>query len=1678
MLLNAAECIGIVWNELWPQFPQPVGMETVWFRPFELTATEAELSLRSALLFDGPLALGLPGLDAITLVLAAHDAGELVPFTLTLFPEPAAAITARAALRVDPALLRPVRRIAGAPGDPDSFEVDPSVTHVEVPLGQLTLRVDGDGNVDVGSEGGLALPPCMVANTGVVVEASDVALYLSRTASPPGRPPGWRGIHLGLAQLHLPGELGRATGALAVAEADIGLGGFSGTVSTTWDPPLAANVMGYDFALQRVALTFVQNALTTSEIVGACTLPFFDQPLGIELGLGLDGAFTVGISDTQPPGVTRRTDGLLQFTKPGLLTLGVARLALDKRGDDIVITLGGRIKLLYGGFDWPELEVKELAIDRSGHIHIDGGWLELPESAALDFGGFSMQLDQIGFGNADDGRRWIGVSGQIRLVDELAFGASVDGLKILWDSTGHVDLQLSRIAVELSVPDALSFKGFVEYFVDDTAKGFRGDVTLTLDAGPVAFDGRLMIGRNSATPPYAFFYIVVDADLPIGMPLGQTNTAIYGFSGLLGNNVAPTKEADLEWYDWYRRAPIGATPVTKWSDARGRLALGAGVTLGTAADNGFAFAAKVILVLLVPGPLLLLDGKANMLKDRAALSGPSEGDYRSLAVLDRRAGTLRVNMQPHYLYDPVTGAMVDVLGVAEGFFDFDEPDAWHLYLGETPPSKRIRGTVFKLLRADAYLMLDRAGIRLGASVGIDKHYDYGALSVALRGTIDGEAAVSWRPTQLDGTLTIEGLAALRAFGSSASVSVDAALRVQAPRPLHVDGSVRVKLRTPWPLPDPSARVRFEWQGSGEEEPPPATIAAVVGEHLLVTQTWPLELTAPAHTLGVGTSPLVDRAPGSRVPLDAKLVITFARPVVDRALIGANGGPTPRPERVGDREIVHELLAVTLERRDGADWTVVESRDGGSGDLFGMWLPLPDEEHAAGKLQLWGRSPFSYSRATGRTYADWFTATRPEYPCIAEEPAGPSCVDFDASAQRVFPALFTVGDLVFQSFFEGSAPAPRIVPYASALTGTKRALRVSCDAALSLRITPLARCASVNVFVSVPAGIAVTLHAFAGDASVATASSGPGPDVELVVTARDIEYVELTATDSAPILVLRVCATSQVDRDRADLVDALRRRLKDELSPAADWCGEDHLLAPDSEYRLTVTTQIRTSRDGDEIAAVSHDDCVVFRTEGPPGFLGDAGRLRDLGAYVDPNASAPIHGAPAVYRGDDIRVVFTENYMERLYKGTGHDLVISVLDRNGQSAAAITTVWDRDPYGTPAIEHEVWRWAVGRPTLAAAGCTSSVGDECIARRSTLEGRLLDAPLPPRALIDTRITAAGRPPLHRLTFTTSRFVTFIDHVQSFAGVVRQRYVGTGDPAALGAAEAARFAEIVEARRHTNPGFDAAAEAAAFDDLLSRVFKLDLRDPADELQISLVRDSDRRYALLLDSPEPLDWSRTGLAIRSAPTANAAPRPPADTVRIIGAALAPSSGAGDDVNAEWVDILVATARDPRGISIEYSNDLGEPTSFAVFYRFGEESVVPDGTVIRIHSGAPPEGPPINDGRFHRYVTVSGQMPTWRLSSSGVVMRLLKADGTEVQRRAIMPLVMFEDRQFVIVRSRDETRAFVIFDAGPGVVGDVPVALIRLEWTFRRDVGAAGVLRPRQGRSHPEQTAVEFSVD
>ncbi len=1234
-----------------PGLSESDGLDGIWIEPPAITNDEGILRFSSALLFERSIELSIPGLDAVAIVLfPGGEESTEVPLDLQLQPECFAQVNMPIALRLRSDLLVPARRIPADDAEQhDRFERDQDQEFLDINLADITLRLDLEGNFDIEARCSIDLPPCMIGDSGVVIEASDIGIYLGHT-SPPGKPEGWRGLYFAHAALYLPADLAQSLGALTIENCYIGNGGFSGSLTNSWAPALSTSLGGMELGLKSVGLTFVQNALTESGISGVITLPFFDEPIDVEVGIDFDGGFSLTLGGE---------DGIYTFRRENLLEMEVESLGVELEKGVATFKLGGSVKPLFGNFDWPSFKIDELSIDSEGNVKYEGGWIDLPDQYSLDFNGFNIEITQLGFGKSDDGGKWIGFSGALNLVEGLTAGASVEGLRITWYDDGtDPKITLEGVEVEFEVPDVLRFQGSVSYRELDRdgekIHRFDGDITLDLMALDLQIDATLVIGSSHGdSGAYTFFAIYLGVELPTGIPLWSTGLGLYGAAGLFALYMEPDKKPDEEWYGmgpgegWFKRPEIGVADLdNKWTNCRGSLALGAGVTIGTLSDNGYIFSGKVLLAIVFPGPIILIEGKASLLRERSTLD--EEPVFRALAVLDFRAGTFLIGLDAQYKYDEDEGRIIDIAGSAEIFFSFTDLAAWHLYLGEKEPrEKRIQAEIISFIKANAYFMLDARQIATGAWIGFDKNWRFGPVRIALEAWLEGNVIISWKPSFFHGDIWLHGKLEISIFGIGLGISADVRFACDVYDPYHILAEFKIALTLLfWDL-----DIGFTLEWGPEPIPPqiPLPLKEVAIEHPKVSTSWPLprgELLLPNYDKdgfrqdpdiepvvidGMSPEELSEAIPTMPlipiVPLDCRPCLTFGRPVHDDALIGVNPQPVDPEseyERIGDPEkdegpvrVRYGLKEVALDKLVGGSWIqVAHNNVSGVGHLYGSWAPLPSDDGkstAQTKLMLWSKTPFDYTRQTGSSYNEWFTDRFSGYPCLPIPPNQEFCYDFERlmlghglSSPWAHPAE---ADL---TFYWNTPDDPIVTTLSTPVAGRFKALCFQQPDEgnrneIIIHLPQVAK--SVKVISAVktvqspgPSGgqnyIKVTGYDQEGQPVDDAIGGGLSPPI-LEVTNGGITHVSVFSERA--ICLVAICITVGPNKREVMLREEMEQHMRNEL---ALWSQTGDVLEPHTTYRLKVVTTIQAQGES-ELKYYSADECqtefAYFRTDGPPGL---------------------------------------------------------------------------------------------------------------------------------------------------------------------------------------------------------------------------------------------------------------------------------------------------------------------------------------------------------------------------------------------------------------------------------------------------------------------------------------------
>jgi hypothetical protein len=956
--------------------------------------------------------VGLPGIDGISLVL------NPTPFEATVSVQPGGflieAITALA-VRFDRDLLVPMRDIGGS-----AFEEDPTADTVDVVVAAAAIRVDEDG-VDIDFGTGLQLArPAMIGQTGVIVESANLIFNFDGAgARPEGALENWRGVLLQDASIRIPAVF---SGAIVASGLGFGNGGVTGTIARTFPEDFSQQILGMPGGITEVALTFRENILTQCAISARVRVAFFDEenPLDLLITIGTDGTVTATLAGSL---ATLEREDVVRFDLTSI-TFGI------ENGKPFT-SMSGRMTPLAAGLAWPSFVVEDLRIDAAGNVTFAGGWVDLPEQVTLDLYGFVLEITRVGFGKTDGGQSWIGFNGALRLMEGIPAGASVEGLRILFGGGQSTRITMEGVGVELEVPGVVRIAGKVSL----GGQEFAGAVRVELPSISFQVDGQFVVGTVPNTnPPVKTYAVFLETQLPAGIPLAATGLAFYGVAGLYAHNREPAKEQGEGWYrnpdfseGWFTRPQQGVTDLqNKWRGAKGHMALGAGIILGTYADNGYLFNGRLLLVLVFPGPVILLEGMANLFKKRTELGG-DEPNFHALLVIEP-GKSFTAGLDAQYKFGG-GGELLEIRGSAEAFFSFDDASAWYINLGvDAPIERRIGARIFQLFDVNGFFMLNQSRVFVGAGWYFHKVYGWKHLNVTLDASMEGSAIVSWHPSHFTGSVGVQGGAELHAFGVSTGITVGATVSGDVFDPFGLKGSFHASLNLPWPLPDISKTVEISWErdftNPGHPPPLPVPLREASIEHIKSRNTWPLlrgqslladdrwnsgdlEFERPGdETPGEAASRSPAEVTAPSIPADSKVAITFTRPTSDPNLITLNPVEV-RAEVVGDPSkqqgaytTAYTLLTLDLQKwapgdesTDGAATWVTIRQGGATPDdqarLVATWLPAAanpgegnGEQH---KLLVNAQTPFDYLAERSQSWLDWFTETHPNYPCPLSEP---------------------------------------------------------------------------------------------------------------------------------------------------------------------------------------------------------------------------------------------------------------------------------------------------------------------------------------------------------------------------------------------------------------------------------------------------------------------------------------------------------------------------------------------------------------------------------------------------------------------------------------------------------------------------------------------------------------------
>ena len=441
------------------------------------------------------------------------------------------------------------------------------------------------------------------------------------------------------------------------------------------------------------------------------------------------------------------------------------------------------------------LPIKGIGISTSGRLVLKNTWNLLDNALQVkldNFGEVVLFLRAFGYGKKNDGAYWFGFSGDIAL-PVLGVKAGVD--RLVFTSDGNVEL--AGVRIEMDIADVLAVSGAAAWGEGLNAPklpginldGFGGELGLYIK--PFSFGTNLeMTYVNCTLPPDRFvawsFYL--DVPLPVTIPVCFC-LGINSMGLMLGQNYIPLpKQKKVPVQKWLAEGFDGDVnnilKVLKyWTVDEGKFAAGLAVGIATTSDNGYILNARAIAVLVVPGPIVMIAGKANILS--VANPGKS-GAFDLLIVYDQDDPGVLIGLA--FRYD--LKSLITVDGMAEIYFSFTRADDWHIYLGT--PARPVAGRLLLIFDANAYLTVDPDKITAGAMVQYGCKWNEGPVVLKYYISFSGDLVISWNPAFVNVKVAIQGEAAIRIFGFGLGAGLRAAMQIKAPKPWYLSAEVEAR----------------------------------------------------------------------------------------------------------------------------------------------------------------------------------------------------------------------------------------------------------------------------------------------------------------------------------------------------------------------------------------------------------------------------------------------------------------------------------------------------------------------------------------------------------------------------------------------------------------------------------------------------------------------------------------------------------------------------------------------------------------------------------------------------------------------------------------------------------------------------------------------------------------------
>lgn len=604
-------------------------------------------------------------------------------------------------------------------------------------MGEALFYVDSETGLGYSKDITLSTNlPAQIGNTGFIINFENVKIDVSTQTNIPeatadGRPNDFVGVFMGEAEIILPSSFTKATTSTIPGTNALrkivgknilaGTGGFSGIVGleTNVAGAIPFKIGNFEIAITDVGLNFHMNKLLSSTIAAKLKIPALSNG-----GSAVYADVNVFIKDSDNFKVTGNFKANpLTISCFDVFDFNIETIAYEEINNRKALGLSGVLSFKNDIAGLGDLLPKNIAIEKliiydDGDIDFKLGSIPVPpfnlKLGVVEIGvhGLSYTVSKLGtrkYGVISfDGNVNSGVGG---------FNGQANGVKLYFSIDGgstDIFLRVESIRVSIKIPaDATPEQARV--LID----GFLS-VRNTSDApnAPTEYGGGIAITLNDLgisagasmkmTPSVPSFIVDLGLELSVPIPLGPTGLGLYGFRGLIGNNYHVNREEDETWWKYYKRKdPREGIHIdgNKFIGDTG-FNLGAGTTIGTIGDSGYALNSKVFVMLGLPR-LLLLQGQTAMLKKRLGLNDPQDPPFVSFMAIDEES--ISSGMGINYLAPAEgedAGKVINMQGLSQMAFFYKDSSAWYVNFGkDLPVEERMRARLFDLIDAYAYLTL-------------------------------------------------------------------------------------------------------------------------------------------------------------------------------------------------------------------------------------------------------------------------------------------------------------------------------------------------------------------------------------------------------------------------------------------------------------------------------------------------------------------------------------------------------------------------------------------------------------------------------------------------------------------------------------------------------------------------------------------------------------------------------------------------------------------------------------------------------------------------------------------------------------------------------------------------------------------------------------------------------------